>query len=260
MANTERFSFTVSWMHYSYHMAGRKRLWQPRPPPNGRASSAAVGMRDCANHHEQTEFPSCISNDSQESILQKVLLLRDASLHRRQPHYIWVTGVIPRSFIPLARTKRAAWKRQSLAWKTRTAVSLWYCHQTGSSSWDSSSEESVRGENTVLILCPHAGHRDLHTHIIWVLSNTQMLAELTAAADSPSPYQQKDTWRHRESGKGCPAQSSILRAKWPEETPAKEAAVKMFHAPQAALKTSLFLTMSCLLLSWLFGKGSIDLA
>lgn len=29
---------------------------------------------------------------------------------------------------------------------------------------------------------------------------------------------------------------------------------------QAALKTSLFLTVSCLLLSWLFGKGSIDLA
>lgn len=73
------------------------------------------------------EFPACSSSDTQERIhiiVEKISLLRDVTRHQTQPRYIRVTGVMPRSFIPLARTERAAWKRQSRAWKTRKKVSF----------------------------------------------------------------------------------------------------------------------------------------
>lgn len=119
------------------------------------------------------------------SLEKNLLLLGDVTLHCMQPHYIWVTGVMPRSFIPLARTKRAAWKRRSRAWKTRIAVSVRYCCRPRQSS----QEQPVSRVCTVHIPCPQAGHWDLDTQN-WS-TDTPMLAAFTPAVDNPLQCQQR---------------------------------------------------------------------
>lgn len=58
-----------------YDSPGLPQMAVPHDP-------SAVGVLDCTNLQEQTEFPHCISNDTQESImLKKMLLLKDVTSH-----------------------------------------------------------------------------------------------------------------------------------------------------------------------------------
>lgn len=131
------------------------------------------------------------------SLENNLLLLGAVTLHCMQPHYIWVTGVMPRSFIPLARTKRAAWKRRSRAWKTRIAVSVWYCCRARRSS----QVQPVSCVRTVHIPCPHAGHWDLDTHNL--STDTPMLVAFTPAVGNPLQCQQRTLLSTKACWKGA---------------------------------------------------------
>lgn len=118
----------------------------------------------------QMAFPACNSSDTQKRIhiiVEKIILLRDVTWHQVRPHYIWVTGVMPRSFIPLAKTERAAWKRQSRAWKTRKSSHFWVVLQNRVWFLGQQLDTRVR---TPCAACP------LHSRLPLGLGSTQNLS------------------------------------------------------------------------------------
>lgn len=140
-----------------------------------------------------------------------------------------------------------------------------------------------RGENTMcsLSLCSLHSHWDSDLHKTWVLRNTPVLPAFTSAVGSPQHCQQRDTWstKGRWRGMSSPAlkaeQAKMPGAQWLKAknhsctTGQYSLRIPLESLPSLCLGDRLSsnygllwkfhspLSMSWLLHSWLFGKGSI---